>query len=502
MPNGIIISTQTPVPGQTFPRPGGTASVLNHVTELAVIPMHRDALARDAEKVELGQIHTGGVVYITGHGRSEASSLEGAYTSPDPDVDDMDMQWSLQQYRDLIVDNSTLQAGDQLTIVLWACRSGDGGSESTAAHLAALFGEKGISTRIIASVDLMDRFDGVLTPGEQAGNNLSFRTRSPETVRIFDYDAPSRKLTETLNDGPIVFQKDHIEGIKPITEKSAAALQKELVRSPIYKPLLRSPADVQQYFVQNPSASFVMRPSSRGQPGYTTFTISGIAAPGSSKVANHRFVISPEGGLRSCSGEDKLGPLMQVPAGQPLADFMVNHFRTLQQQSPAQPAPQQATRARRQAPPSSSMSSAASSSSADMIESARDIQNRFKDAVKVDTFGSQVKQALHHTMMECSVKPITENEAGFMKEYLTDMSRAMYGTTLVDPRIDESDRKALAIRWLAESRENNFADDSPVDKLLAQKLVSALVNTAVTEKNFSEKLDTLISTVAPRPHSR
>ncbi|WP_347252156.1 hypothetical protein [Legionella sp.] len=184
MLTAIIISTQTPNPGLTFPQEGGTAYALQHFTGFDAIGMHLDGKAREEEKIKLAKLKNNGIVFITGHGNTEAETLAGAYRSPALPIP-QETQWNLKTYRDLILDNSSLKRGDSLTIVLWSCNSGDHGSASSAAQLAKLFQEKGINTRIIASTKQLDRFNGLVYEDEVKMKGLRYRT-APSDIRLFE----------------------------------------------------------------------------------------------------------------------------------------------------------------------------------------------------------------------------------------------------------------------------------------------------------------------------
>lgn len=185
MPNGIIISTQSPIEGNTWPRPGGTAFALAKATEFPVIKMHRNGLPREDEKTILGGLTNGGIVFITGHGSSGGNAFSGLYQSNESSESSVIQNWQLSAYCNLIMNNSSLKEGDSLTLVLWACKAGAGQAESTAAKLLELFLDKGISTRIIASTENLQRFDGTFIADEEDGRKIKFRTK-PGSINIFD----------------------------------------------------------------------------------------------------------------------------------------------------------------------------------------------------------------------------------------------------------------------------------------------------------------------------
>lgn len=184
--NGLIISTQTPDPNlQVFPRAGGTAVALHHFTGLPFVQMHRNAQATKEEAALFANLKHEGIVFLTGHGSENSKKINGVYITAD-NQEKFDYSYKLNDYRDLILDNSQLKTGDILNIVLWCCKGAHGDFDSTAGNLARSFWEKGISTRILASKSNIGRFDGKLTDEEKQQNGLGFRTKSENDIYMVE----------------------------------------------------------------------------------------------------------------------------------------------------------------------------------------------------------------------------------------------------------------------------------------------------------------------------
>lgn len=183
--NGLILSTQTPDTNVNFfPRGGGTAIALHHFTGLPFVQMHRNAEPTKEESPIYAKLKNESTVFITGHGNKEAEALKGIYIAPNEGV--FDYSFPLGGYRDLLVNNSQLQTGDTLNIVLWCCKGATGIFNSTAAKLAKSFWEKGIGTRILASTENLGRFNGRMTDGEMQERALSFRVKSLEDLHMIE----------------------------------------------------------------------------------------------------------------------------------------------------------------------------------------------------------------------------------------------------------------------------------------------------------------------------
>lgn len=256
---GIIISSPSLVPGVRRPKSGGTGAALSALTELPVIKMHIDALARPDEQAKLATLVAGDTVYITGHGNIGVTVLSGEYHSPDTLLAPVTMRWTLEQYCDLILKNaSLLKEGDSIDIVLWACKAGAGGVNSTAAQMGKLFSERGISTRIICSTDLVDRFNGMHLPGEIEEHKLQFRSPT-EALRVFEFQAHSPVINESFVMEPIYCTKSGVIGIK--LESESQRREQELRAHPQYRSAATR-LDAERELLSKPLRSYILRESS------------------------------------------------------------------------------------------------------------------------------------------------------------------------------------------------------------------------------------------------
>lgn len=194
---GIIISTQTPDLSSTrFPCRGGTAIAIHHVTGLPLIPMHRNGLPLPDEKRALKRVKHGGIVFITGHGFEESNQITGEY-SINQSNQTVQHEFPLASYRDLIVNHSSLQQGDTVRIVLFACQAGLGGEISMASQLGELLLESGINSKILCSVGEIVRFNGQLTAVEQEHHAMRFPSMSPQEIRFIEF-TPKKVITNIL----------------------------------------------------------------------------------------------------------------------------------------------------------------------------------------------------------------------------------------------------------------------------------------------------------------
>ena len=208
--NGIIISTQTPVKGESYPRQGGTAHAIQQITGCPVVHMHRNSQPNPNEKFYYSNIRNGATVYITGHGGKRSDVVVGGYfctalNESTPAI--KKTAWELEKYVDLIVNNSGLNKGDHITLVLWACHGGVGNEKSMAAKLAQLFLEKNIHTTIIASEDELERFDGFRTDEK---DQLRFRSINDSKVRVFKGNADGVTEYRVANDQPVYIKSAEV----------------------------------------------------------------------------------------------------------------------------------------------------------------------------------------------------------------------------------------------------------------------------------------------------
>lgn len=134
--------------------------------------------------------------------------------------------WTYQQFRDLILDNSNLKPGDTITVVLWACNAGEGELSSGAAILGRLFREKGINTRIVSSAAPTLRFGGQYE--KDTNNDLTMRfatVNGASDIRVFDFN--ERETIVSKNNGPLFTTKNGISGYNLYDSKKLESVEAE-----------------------------------------------------------------------------------------------------------------------------------------------------------------------------------------------------------------------------------------------------------------------------------
>jgi hypothetical protein len=291
MANGIIISTQTPEDKTTFPRQGGTAFAINKATDLPIVHMHRDAKARKEELSAYGGISDKSTVYISGHGDTEGDELTGGYINLGENIRNSH-DWTLQQYRDLIVSNSSLKRGDSITVVLWACYGGKGGKDSTAAKLANLLKESGINSRIIASTKPLLRFNGSYDSDESPESKLRFRTYYASEIRVFEMS--DKGLTKSRVKEPIYIGKNGVGNVNLLNTKHYPThlVLDYLTDKSLYKSDYSKEKGVRPYLNEN--VDFILRPSNSNKSS-NVFTASFFLSD--DDILNTRFRIDDSGTL-------------------------------------------------------------------------------------------------------------------------------------------------------------------------------------------------------------
>ncbi len=305
--SGIIISTQTPEATDVFPRSGGTAWALHQATEYPRISMHRNGLAQPLEMLHLKKIKNGSIVYITGHCDSGAEALTGNYISVPQQSEGflipqapIATDWSLETYRDLILNNSSLMPGDILTLVLWACFAGNDGEYSTAAQLGRLFIEEGIRTQIISSAVPMLRFDGAVSADMLQKNGVEFKSITDyKSIRIFK--CSGKGIIEYENKSELSFFKNKMVGYALISGKKIVnmPLDCQVKNSKHYIKTCSTRELAEVYLEQNLQVPFILRPSSRERDAADEmiFTLS-FYVPDIRECLHIRFII--DGGDLSC----------------------------------------------------------------------------------------------------------------------------------------------------------------------------------------------------------
>lgn len=326
MPTGVVLSSQSPEATTTFPRRGGTAAGINHVTGFPVIKMHRDAKSRPDEQESFNQIKDGSLVFITGHSNTTLDHITGGYVPPaSTPVQPMSTDWTYKQFRDLILDNGNLKPGDTITIVLWACNAGEGGLSSGAALLGRLFREKQINTRIIGSVATTMRFNGhyALTP--KGVHGMEFITENGSSdIRIFDFT--EEETIEWKNKGSLYVISNGIEGYNLYDRKRLESLESEKIYKVMneifvdghYKENIRTAEEVTQYFSKSKSkTNFILRWSSANDSDtenkYVYIAASFLASNG---IHSIRYGINKDGELFSIrTTNNRATPIEILPQG-------------------------------------------------------------------------------------------------------------------------------------------------------------------------------------------
>ncbi|HAU1574802.1 TPA: hypothetical protein JBI85_13795 [Legionella pneumophila] len=324
MPTGIVLSSQSPETTSIFPRRGGTAAGINHVTGFPIIKMHRDAQARPDERKYFNQIKDGSLVFITGHSNTALDHLTGDYVPPlATPIQPMSTDWTYKQFRDLILKNGNLKAGDTITIVLWACNAGEGGLSSGAALLGRLFREKQINTRIIASAATTMRFDGHYSPTPEGTQAMEFVTENgSKDIRIFDFTEEA--TIESKNKGRLYVTNNGIEGYNLYSCKQLESLESEKIYKVMeeifvdrhYKENIRTAEEVNQYFSKS-STDFILRWSSANESDtenkYVFIAASFQASDG---IHSIRYGINKNGELFSINTtNNKVTPIDILPQG-------------------------------------------------------------------------------------------------------------------------------------------------------------------------------------------
>ncbi|HAU1603733.1 TPA: hypothetical protein JBJ19_02545 [Legionella pneumophila] len=324
MPTGIVLSSQSPETTSIFPRRGGTAAGINHVTGFPIIKMHRDAQARPDERKYFNQIKDGSLVFITGHSNTALDHLTGDYVPPlATPIQPMSTDWTYKQFRDLILKNGNLKAGDTITIVLWACNAGEGGLSSGAALLGRLFREKQINTRIIASAATTMRFDGHYSPTPEGTQAMEFVTENgSKDIRIFDFTEEA--TIESKNKGRLYVTNNGIEGYNLYSRKQLESLESEKIYKVMeeifvdrhYKENIRTAEEVNQYFSKS-STDFILRWSSANESDtenkYVFIAASFQASDG---IHSIRYGINKNGELFSINTtNNKVTPIDILPQG-------------------------------------------------------------------------------------------------------------------------------------------------------------------------------------------
>lgn len=276
-PPGLIISTQSPAEDSNtqFPRPGGTAFAIQKITKHPCIKMHRDAKARPLEASLFSKLKHNSIIFITGHGNSASDFLGGVYTRLGAEDDEKNqyLQWSIEDYANLIIENSSLKENDLVTIVLWVCYAGNKGVDSTAVQLGRILRDEGLHVRIIASIAPLSRFDGTYEDDEAESSRLRFRTHQ-ESIRIFD--CSDAGIIEYKNKNKLYFTDQGIVGYSPIDPLfiDGASLKDQVRSSDLFIKNGNRDAAITSLIKNKQNRCYVLTDSDIKVKGYHPFTMS------------------------------------------------------------------------------------------------------------------------------------------------------------------------------------------------------------------------------------
>ncbi len=277
LPSGLIISTQSPTEDSNtpFPRRGGTAFAIQKITSYPCIKMHRDAKARPLEASLFSKLKHNSIIFITGHGDSGSDFLGGEYTISGSEDHEKNkyLQWSIEEYAKLIVENSSFKENDLVTIVLWACSAGNLGVDSTAVQLGRILRDEGVHVRIIASVSPLSRFDGTYEDDEAETSRLRFRTNQ-QSIRFFD--CTDAGIIEYKNKNRLYFTDQGIVGYSPIEPLfiDGASLKNQVRGSDLFIKNGNRDAAITSLIKNKQNRCYVLTDSNIKVKGYHAFTMS------------------------------------------------------------------------------------------------------------------------------------------------------------------------------------------------------------------------------------
>lgn len=190
--SALVVSVQKPYQTEiSGPQNGKSGMMLSKLTGGGYIYVHRDKqLSEDDKQIVSQHLHSNSWLIVTGHGNSEGEEITGGYFYGKTDKM-VDINLSPQELVNLLLSSNQIKSGDHLNVVLYSCYAadacyehavngdfmvGDSISRSYAQNLANEFSKKGISTRIIASTELVQRIGGYGVLKDTPGEFIKFRT--------------------------------------------------------------------------------------------------------------------------------------------------------------------------------------------------------------------------------------------------------------------------------------------------------------------------------------
>ncbi len=146
-----------------------------------------------------GRVANGSWLVITGHGTYDGGFKEvvGESLHVDSNNTPIPIKCSAKDYVDLVMNNSKLESGDSVNLMLFICNSGKRGSKdepSFAEQLAALFAERNISTHIVAAIGIAPRYSSV-PANKTIDYTVERHKRDPGEAVVFDTDYHTKKTT-------------------------------------------------------------------------------------------------------------------------------------------------------------------------------------------------------------------------------------------------------------------------------------------------------------------
>lgn len=519
MPSGLIISTQSPADVGTSSCPGGAAEALSRATKHPVIEIHPDGRVRSDACGFIAPIADGDIVYITGHGRERSDTFSGVY-SPADNIKSVMTKWDLHTYVDLITSNSNLQEGDSLTLVLWACNSGAGGINSTAAKLGNLFRYRGINTRIIASVAPLQRFDGRFLTLEDPDGRLRYRVERAEHIRVFD--CLRSGITEWHNRGHLCFTPEGICGLNLIQGSAIEPpLLTEMRTSSYYLDCAEVTATI-SFLENNPQQVFILQESAVFIPNTTVFTA--FFSKISAGIGHLRFAITADNKLFYCSKSILSENEIIVQGGivatilrdiSKRKEFEINMDEVAMiLDEETRNAMELSTSETVVDPKLPRIPQLATANGADHIRYyflCSCIQNTGRGPLIPDTnfrprqsgffaqfsrtfadilgFDGALERSLYCVIDASAIYTGLNNSMHFLDEYISEDHRIFFKNILLNSDLAIERRISLSIGWLEQLVENQGTEYTLYDRILGINLLSALLDAPVCEDNLKECLE-------------
>jgi hypothetical protein len=173
------------------------------------------------------------VVIITGHGEIAGEEVGGIYASPSMfsrKEEKLDITMTPEQYVSLLIQGG-LKQGDSIFIVLNVCYGGarqeiQGETiqyTSFAEKLAMALLEKGITSGIIASKTIIERFTGEYFEGEEPGKSMYFRVAGgSKNLRLVGGNAKGVQMQKEFTE-PFMISSEGINFVSKLQKKEKAS---------------------------------------------------------------------------------------------------------------------------------------------------------------------------------------------------------------------------------------------------------------------------------------